>query len=84
MERDQVEAAIRLIWSKILTNFEIDADDDFFELGGDSLQMMDMIFEVSKTLKIDIEPPDLFQDSTLKGFSAVAAEKVAAQPHIAE
>ena len=74
---DEVEADVTQIWSHILTNFSIGPDDNFFDLGGDSLQMMDMLFTLSKKYGTEIDPQLLFEDASLRGFSALVAQRIA-------
>jgi acyl carrier protein len=46
-------------YREVLGNPEITEDDDFFELGGDSVQATDVIALVAETLDVDI-PVGLF------------------------
>ncbi|MGW3959555.1 acyl carrier protein [Amycolatopsis sp. NPDC005003] len=46
-------------YREVLGNPDIAEDDDFFELGGDSVQAMDVIALVAETLDVDI-PVGLF------------------------
>lgn len=73
---DSVEADVAAVWSRTLTNFNIGPQDNFFDLGGDSLQMMDMLFTLSKKYGIEIEPQLLFEDASLQGFSALIAQRM--------
>ena len=73
---ENVEADVTAVWSQTLANFSIGPEDNFFDLGGDSLQMMDMLFTLSKKFGIEIEPQLLFEDASLQGFSALIAERM--------
>src|SRR5262249_29161779 len=47
----------------------IDATDDFFDLGGNSLLAMQVIVRVRRRFSIDIPIRALFENPTLTGFS---------------
>jgi len=73
---EEIEAGVTQVWSEVLTNFSISPEDNFFDLGGDSLQMMDMLFTLSRRFGTEIEPQLLFEDASLKGFTALVAQKI--------
>lgn len=81
---NDIEADVAEVWSQTLTNFSIGPEDNFFDLGGDSLQMMDMLFTLSKRFGTDIEPQMLFEDASLRGFSILVAQKIAAAAPLRE
>ncbi len=66
--------ALNRIWSEILQRGDIGADADFFQLGGDSLQMMIMLFRVNETFGLDLTPEVVFENPTL-GLFADAVSK---------
>ena len=54
------------VWSETLQRQEpIRAADDFFELGGDSVMMMVMLFKVNHVLGVELLPEDLFVSPSL-------------------
>jgi surfactin family lipopeptide synthetase A len=52
-------------WYEVLGNREITPDDDFFELGGDSLATVEIAIWASKQFQIKLEPMTLFEYPTL-------------------
>jgi acyl carrier protein len=52
------------LWAEILAAETISADSDFFQLGGDSIQMMTMLFRVSQDLGVDLSPGAIFETPT--------------------
>jgi aryl carrier-like protein len=61
------------IWVESLDLDAVSGDDDFFELGGDSLQAVDMVYrlrEAGLTLRIR----DFFAGPTLRELAAVASD----------
>lgn len=63
------EWTIAQIWASELGTAEpVQADTDFFQLGGDSLLMLNMLFRVSQQLGVEVQPPVLYENSTLSKF----------------
>ena len=62
------ERLVSLIWASELALTDICPDSDFFELGGDSLRMLNVLFRISETLGVDMMPGALFEQPTLRGF----------------
>ena len=52
------------LWAEILGGQDISPDSDFFELGGDSIQMMTMLFRVSQDLGVELSPGTVFEAPT--------------------
>lgn len=63
---------IREIWTSILGNGAESPENDFFTLGGDSLKLMRMAFEVEKHFGIKISGEDFLADPTLSGLARIA------------
>jgi acyl carrier protein len=64
-----VNADVAQIWRAVLGDDEINADDSFFGLGGNSLLAMQIIVRVRRRFGIDIPIRTLFDNPTLAGFS---------------
>ena len=65
------EAVVAKIWEKDLSAPGIGPDSDFFELEGDSLRMLNMLFHVKGTLGVELPPGALFENSSLRAFCLV-------------
>ncbi len=63
------EVRIQELWGDLLGVSDIHPEQSFFELGGDSLLMIEMIFRLNKTLNSDIDIGLVFEDPSLRGFS---------------
>src|SRR4029079_13066687 len=59
---------IRAIWSDVLSIPNINDDDDFFNLGGDSLFAIQTCYKIKIALAININPDVLLTHSKLKDF----------------
>ena len=58
------EKYLLALWAEILAAENVSADSDFFQLGGDSIQMMTMLFRVSQDLGVDLNPGAVFETPT--------------------
>lgn len=54
------------IWQSFFGNAEIDANSDFFELGGDSLKALKMINLIHKGFHIELSVKEFFENSTVR------------------
>jgi amino acid adenylation domain-containing protein len=60
------EAELILIWKEILGIDKIALNDNFFSLGGHSLKVTQVVFQVKKKLNITISMKDFFRNPTVK------------------
>lgn len=65
------ERSMAAIWGKLLKVAAVDADDNFFDLGGDSLLGVALV-EHTRRESIEVSLEDLFQHQTLAGLAACA------------
>jgi acyl-CoA synthetase (AMP-forming)/AMP-acid ligase II/thioesterase domain-containing protein/acyl carrier protein len=61
-----LEVLIAEIWQRLLKRAGIGMDDDFFEIGGDSLQATEMLLEVEETTHHRINPSDIRAQLTIR------------------
>ena len=73
---ETTELLVASIWKKVLGVEKISGTDSFFEIGGDSMMMVDMLVELGSVLNAEIDPTLLFTDATLHGFSSLVASSV--------
>ena len=64
-----LEKYIAHIWEKALNLEEIGIDDNFFKLGGNSLDMIKIIDELKKSMGKDIPVVKMFEYPTISSFS---------------
>lgn len=62
------------IWKEKLHGVEFDIDDNFFDLGGSSLQAIDIIGELSESFQVDV--PQFFASPTVRNIAANLTEDV--------
>ena len=58
-------AVVAKAWSEVLGIDDLGPEDDFFELGGDSLMSVSLIFRLEKELGGHIPAVTVFEDSRL-------------------
>jgi len=75
---NDVMGKLRGIWSKELGIMRIDENADFFELGGDSLQLIKLSFAIEDQVGVAIAPYELFDCLTLKKQENLVSSKLKA------
>jgi len=71
--RDRMEKKVAAIWEAVLGVEGMGLEDDFFELGGDSLRGADVLLEVERTLHVSLPPSTLAEHPSLGAFAAAVA-----------
>lgn len=74
IERDPIEIIVAHIWREVLGLALAAADDDFFDLGGDSLRAISMTVELEKTLGRELPMNLINQSPTFAAFCAILKE----------
>jgi len=67
--RTQVEQTIAAIWQELLGFKEIGIEDDFLELGGDSLKAVTVMSRIHKEYNVVISLPEFFKTPTIKNLT---------------
>ncbi|MEZ0066895.1 phthiocerol/phenolphthiocerol synthesis type-I polyketide synthase E [Streptacidiphilus sp. MAP12-20] len=73
----EVETVLAALWGEVLGIEEIRSDDDFFDLGGDSLMSVQLIFGIEENLGFHVPAVTVFQESRLGPMAA----RIAAWAH---
>ncbi len=71
---NEIEKAISEIWQSILGIDKIGINDDFTELGGNSLLAIQTLANISDTFQVEMQAEDFFKNSTVKGLAEVILE----------
>uniref|UniRef100_UPI00136F0F9F AMP-binding protein n=1 Tax=Clostridium sp. C8-1-8 TaxID=2698831 RepID=UPI00136F0F9F len=71
--RNEIEQEIASIWRNILEVSKIGINDNFFDLGGNSLKAIRVVSKMSANFEVDIN--DLFSNQTISEFSKVVRYK---------
>jgi amino acid adenylation domain-containing protein len=68
--RTPTESTVAAIWSVVLKQPEIGVEDDFFEMGGHSIQAAQIMTRLRAAFPLDLPLRLLFQSPTVKGLAA--------------
>jgi thioesterase domain-containing protein/acyl carrier protein len=81
-EMDQQELAMSTLWQQVLELPELNLDDDFMALGGDSLSAEELLTLVADHFGVEIASTDLLAYPTLREFTQhVTAGRTALPTH---
>jgi acyl carrier protein/NAD(P)-dependent dehydrogenase (short-subunit alcohol dehydrogenase family) len=73
---NEVEQKIATIWQKALGIEKVGVDDNFFDLGGDSLIALQAIAELKRTFEFDIPVVSLYERLTTKALAALLSSNL--------
>jgi FkbH-like protein len=68
---NEVEAELLRIWKEVLDRDTISVQDDFFEVGGDSLHAVRLMFEIEKTFRQQFDISTLMSRPTIEAFGQI-------------
>ncbi len=77
-----LEIQIAEIWQRLLGSTDIGIHDDFFELGGDSLQATEMLLELEEITRHRITPAEVGAELTVKQLSDIMVGSVVAREEL--
>ena len=68
-----IEERLAAIWRSTLQLKDIEVDDNFIALGGNSMTMMIVLFRVREEFGVNLNQELIFQAPTLREFGAIVA-----------
>ncbi|OEJ34710.1 hypothetical protein BGK67_28250 [Streptomyces subrutilus] len=71
----EAEAALLEIWQELFAPLPIGLDDDFLDLGGDSLSVMDLLARVEQRIGVQLEVSDPYTDRTIRSLALVIEDR---------
>ncbi len=77
-----VEQTLAAIWKDILKTEQIGADDNFFDFGGHSLQVVQVQNRLRETLQVDVPVLKLFQYPTIRSLAKFIGEQTKNEPSL--
>jgi len=69
--RTETEKALAAIWTELLDVQHVGLDDDFFDLGGQSLVAIKAVSRIRDTFEVNLALRNLFEYPTVAGLAAV-------------
>ncbi|MEZ6139268.1 MAG: amino acid adenylation domain-containing protein [Zavarzinella sp.] len=76
VDQFDVHTHIAQLWGEILFVDDIQPDDDFFELGGDSVSAVQILSRINTEFKVKFEEAELFQVRTVRGLCELLEQRV--------
>ncbi len=81
IEADTVDALVE-IWSEVLGVADVGRDDDFFELGGNSLSTIQVAFQIRKAFGVELPLRTFFRAPTVAQLAARIEEEMLDQADV--
>jgi acyl transferase domain-containing protein len=75
MSPDDAASRLRQIWATVFGSGEVSDEDDFFALGGDSLQAVELLGLVQDIFGIELDAAVVFDAPTVTELAAVIAQR---------
>jgi acyl carrier protein len=67
--RNTIEVDIAGLWTEVLCITEVGAEDHFFDLGGDSLHMIQIISRLRSRFQVEISIGEFFDNPTVSALA---------------
>ena len=71
---DAVAVQIAAMLARILAKPSVSPDDDFFELGGDSLTATELMVAIEVQYGVVIDPVEVFEQPKIRQFARMVAD----------
>jgi natural product biosynthesis luciferase-like monooxygenase protein len=78
----EVEQTLAVIWKEILKSDHIGADDNFFDFGGHSLQVVQVQNRLREMLNVDVPVLKLFQYPTIRSLAKFIGDEAKDEPSL--
>jgi amino acid adenylation domain-containing protein len=82
--RERVEGTIAEIWALILGVRNVDVEDDFFDLGGTSLGLINVVAEMSKRFGLPLDTSVVTRGATVRALAQAVQEWQVPGPSLLE
>ena len=76
--RDALEARVAQLWEAMLHVAPIGVDDDYFELGGESLAAFALIARLHDAFGVTLTPRDFFDTGSVAAMAALIRTRMSA------
>jgi len=73
--RDATEGGLARLWEAVLGVAPIGVDDDFFDLGGDSLRAFALVAAVARVFGVSLKTRDLFDGPTVAAMAVLIGQR---------
>ena len=79
-----LQIQIAEVWAQFLKRDDIGIDDDFFDMGGDSLQATEMLLAIEEATKQAISPSDIRAQLTIRHLAQALAQGAASHQFMSQ
>lgn len=69
------EAAVAKVWAAVLDRPGVRGDENFFQMGGDSLRAIQAILQINRALNCELTLSQIFEAPTVKGIAKIITNK---------
>ncbi len=69
LAQNSIQQTLIDIWQTILQQEDISVEDNFFDLGGSSIEAIKMVHAISREFQVELPAQSVFQASTIKEFA---------------
>ncbi|MGH9857698.1 MAG: phosphopantetheine-binding protein, partial [Acidobacteriota bacterium] len=74
--RNSIEQSLIAIWQQVFRSDQIGVEDDFFELGGDSLLAAQIISRIRELLQVNLPFKMLFEHATVARLGMILKPQI--------
>jgi acyl carrier protein len=74
MEQDTNREFLMKLWSEQLNHSRIGPNDDFFEAGGSSMQLVEMLMTVSEKFGKEVDYSEFMREPSIRKLSELLAQ----------
>jgi acyl carrier protein len=74
--RNEAEQVLADIWADVLGVQQVGVEDDFFELGGDSLRRLQLTSRMKAAFDVALTPRDVLTARTVSALAELVEEKI--------
>ncbi|RQO65143.1 hypothetical protein DBR43_30260, partial [Pedobacter sp. KBW06] len=82
--QNETQTGICNIWQEVLGISNVGIDDDFFQVGGNSILAIQTISRIKKEFSVLLSPKDLFQNTTVRQIAALLLTSAVQEQAISE
>jgi acyl carrier protein len=74
--RDPTEKALARLWAEVLSTDRVGVDDNFFDLGGDSILSVRLVSRLKSAFGIPLSPREVFDAPTVAALASVIQQQI--------
>jgi amino acid adenylation domain-containing protein/FkbM family methyltransferase len=80
--RNETETALLAVWAELLKANDFGIDDDFFDLGGDSLLAIKAVSRIRDTFEVELPTQVLFENPTIAELAKVLLQAMGSRENV--